>query len=470
MNITASRTAAQRMLVTVLLSAVVGWGLFVLAIYSDIIVESGLTPDQLYGVDRVELVRPSRYLIFAAIALVALTAVYAKNRMRAQLASPSPTSRLTPAVETFSGSVVIITLVMSALMALSVFTDSFFDSPSGVEVVTRILDTYLPIVLFTALAVTVLLAGFVFTRHLPQIQLVDQPVTAATTADPLSQRATALGFTVPIIAVAVALIFGLIVYDLTQNALPAWIWVIVLAGVGAGIISGTVYAAKAIDARRASGVTPVGASVGAQNLNLVLSIVFAGAVTLMSMGFGASAAEQLRVNPFLSLSAYSNTPMKETGELEFADTDVFTLLINGYDLQRNSDVTLTLEPGSTVLLETEVDWEGYLGGEATLPGDTEPGEYELTLRAESVENSELEVTLAITIEDGLVSLPDGMEARTAEQPQKIIAPTLGWVGRDLLPALLMILLAALTLYVTLNARNRDALATVAESRVVTEER
>mgnify|MGYP006320405231 CR=1 FL=1 len=46
MQPSASRTAAQRTLVTILLSAVVGWGLFVLAIYTDIVVESGLTPEQ----------------------------------------------------------------------------------------------------------------------------------------------------------------------------------------------------------------------------------------------------------------------------------------------------------------------------------------------------------------------------------------------------------------------------------------
>lgn len=484
MQPSASRTAAQRTLVTILLSAVVGWGLFVLAIYTDIVVESGLTPEQLYGVDRVDIVRPSKYLIFAAIALVALTAVWAKNRMRAQLASGSPASRLTPAIESFAGSVVIITLVLSAIMALNVFMSSFFDSSSGVDVVIRILDTYLPIVLFTALAVTVLLAGFVFTRHLPRVQFVDQPAghesagladpatlaahdtvghtgaaapaaAVEATPDPAAQRATALAFTVPIVAVAAALIFGLIVYDLTQNALPVWIWVIVQAGVCAGIVSGTVYAAKALDARRLHLSRPAGASVGAKNLNLVLSIIFAAAVTLMSLGYGASAAEQLRVNTFLSISAYASAPLKENGELDLSEGDEFTVMINGSDLQRNSDVTVTLEPGSTVLLESEVDWEGYLGGEVALPPETESGEYELTLRAQSASGTELEVTLAVTVDDGMISLPDGMEASTADQAQQIVTPTLGWMGRDLLPALLMILLAAGTLFVTLNARNRD---------------
>lgn len=494
MQPSASRTAAQRTLVTILLSAVVGWGLFVLAIYTDIVVESGLTPEQLYGVDRVDIVRPSKYLIFAAIALVALTAVWAKNRMRAQLASGSPASRLTPAIESFAGSVVIITLVLSAIMALNVFMSSFFDSSSGVDVVIRVLDTYLPIVLFTALAVTVLLAGFVFTRHLPRVQFVDQPAghesagladpatlaapdtaghtgaaTPATaveaTPDPAAQRATALAFTVPIVAVAAALIFGLIVYDLTQNALPVWIWVIVQAGVGAGIVSGTVYAAKALDARRLHLSRPAGASVGAKNLNLVLSIIFAAAVTLMSLGYGASAAEQLRVNTFLSISAYASAPLKENGELDLSEGDEFTVMINGSDLQRNSDVTVTLEPGSTVLLESEVDWEGYLGGEVALPPETESGEYELTLRAQSASGAELEVTLAVTVDDGVISLPNGMEASTSDQAQQIIAPTLGWVGRDLLPALLMILLAAFSLYVTLNARNRDAFVSEPENAV-----
>lgn len=456
MKITASRAAARRALVTILLSAVVGWGLFVLAIFTDMVVESGLTSEQLYGFDRIDIVRPSKYLIFAAIALVALAAVYAKNRMRAQLASPSPASRLTGATEAFAGSVIIITLVMSALMALSVFMSSFFDSSDDVGVVTRVLDAYLPIVLFTALAVTVLLAGFVFTRHLPQVETEDQPTEIVPMGDPQSQRTTALAFTVPIVAVAAALIFGLIVYDLTQNTLPVWIWVVVQAGVGAGIVAGTVYAAQATEARRQGLGRPTGASLGAKNLNLVLSIVFAGAVTLMSLGYGAAAVEQLRSQPTLALNSYAE-PTGITDPSGAAPLESITIDASGSDLARNSEAKMGLTPGGGTLATTKVDSDGFLWISESLPTELDSGEYSITLTAEAGDGEALELELTFVVDDegtatiiGQPSVSLGVEAAT------LLAPSLGWVVTDLLPALLMVVLAALTLYVTLTARNRDA--------------
>ena len=54
------------------------------------------------------------------------------------------------------------------------------------------------------------------------------------------QRSLAWAYSAPILAIAAALIFGLI-YDITQTALEAWIWVVVRALVAAGIIAGTLF-------------------------------------------------------------------------------------------------------------------------------------------------------------------------------------------------------------------------------------
>lgn len=451
----APRAVARRTLALVLTSGIVGWALFVAAGYSDLLVESGLTFDELYGPDAVGAVRPSKYLIFAAIAVVALTAVWGKRRMRTQLAAPEGASRLTPATEACAGSVIIITLVLSAMMALSVFLSSFFEGSSGMAVTARIFDTYLPIVLFTALAVAVLLAGFVFMPRMPEPARVDHPAPERV-ADAVSQRSTALSFTVPIVAVAAALIFGLIVYDLTQRALPVWIWVIVQLGVGAGIVAGTIYAAKAADAIRAAGGQPAGTSVGAKNLNLVLSIIFAAAVALMSLGYGSAAIAQLRSQPSLALSAY---PGKFDANVpgEPLPVDEITLDANGGDLARGSEAVLRLQPGGSAVASQTVDPDGFLWLTGELPGDLEPGDYTLELQAEARGGEPLLLELALTVGDDGTAMVTGPSSTSIDSERATaLSPSLRWVTDDLLPPFAMILLAAGTLFVTLTVRNRDA--------------
>ena len=471
-----ARTAARRALRNVLGAAIVGWCLFVAGVIADIAIESGIPANQLYGPNATDIIRPSKYLIFGAVALIALTAVVAKNRMRAQRSTSAPPSPLTGAVEAFASTVVIITLVLSAVMAVGVFMSSF-ESSAGIDVIVRILDTYLPIVLFTALTVTVLLAGFVFAKHAPtapagdaatspaSADQSDVPVAVAVSApDPQTRRATALAFTLPIVAIAAALIFGLIVYDFTKDALQVWIWVIVQLGVGAGIIAGTFYAAQAAETARQQGMPVAGVSIGAKNLNLVLSIIFAAVVAQMSLGFGASAAEQLRQNTFLSLSAYSYAPLTQDGVIENSPESKLSVMVGGSDLQRNSAASVTLEPGTEVLLDTEADWDGNVNGEAAIPSDIADGEYELVLRAQGEDGTAFELALALSVSDGLVSLPNGMETSSGDQPQTFLTPTLGWALSDLLPAFLMVVIAAELLFATLHVRNRDQIPAPASTQ------
>jgi hypothetical protein len=102
---------------------------------------------------------------------------------------------------------------------------------------------------------------------------------------------------VPILATAAAIIFGLVVYDVTRTELEVWVWVIIQVIVVVGIVAGTRFASKAKAAKPTAPKPRTALAAGASTLNFVLSIVFGAAVTIMSFTFGFGAVEKLRVWP-----------------------------------------------------------------------------------------------------------------------------------------------------------------------------
>jgi Na+/H+ antiporter NhaD/arsenite permease-like protein len=151
----------------------------------------------------------------------------------------------------------------------------------------RLINVYLPIVLATILVVYTLLSAFVFRKNAPDIPEGEKDEDRAKL-----QRAVGLAYAVPVIGTAIAIIFGLTVYDITKTSLDAWIWVIIQAIIGFSIILGTTFAARARSARalppreRKSGVAAV-------NLNFVLSIVFAVVVLIMAFSLGFAGVDSL---------------------------------------------------------------------------------------------------------------------------------------------------------------------------------
>jgi hypothetical protein len=112
-----------------------------------------------------------------------------------------------------------------------------------------------------------------------------------------SEKALGLGYAVPIIATAIAIIFGLAVYDVTRTDLEVWVWVIIQVIIVSGILLGTRFSTKAKSAKAAAPRARATLAAGAANLNFVLSIVFGVTVSIMSFGFGAAGIEKLRVYP-----------------------------------------------------------------------------------------------------------------------------------------------------------------------------
>lgn len=474
------RKAANRALALVLGAGIVAWAFFMLATLSDIIIEAGHTWEELTGPDAVVSVRPSIYLFFAAVAVFTIGGLLGR-RKTAQLQAAGSPAPLARAVSRLATTVMIIGMALAAFGAFIVFMSNFSNSVDNDGVFERVLNSYLPIVLYTALVIAVILTGFVFAplhaTSARQAEVTDdapisavarsvapdpgldpgEPHTIVTTPAPvaaLGQRATALAYTLPITAAAVALVFGLIVYDVTQTSLDAWIWVIVMTIIAVGIVAGTIYAARALRAQVHPGAKPAGASIGAKNLNFILSIIFVTAVTSMSLGYGASAMGQLRVQSSLSISVYSDKDISTAADSGVDPTSV-TLSTNGYDLARGSDAVVSLEPGGEVLSTVPVDRGGSFWNESALPSDLKAGDYDITATVSTADGRDISTSLPMTVlDDGAVRLTAEPYASVDDEASRFAAPTVGWFAGDLAPAAIMLLLAVATLRLTLNTRNR----------------
>jgi MFS family permease len=150
----------------------------------------------------------------------------------------------------------------------------------------RILGVYLPIVLAAAAVVFVLLQSTIYRKTAPIEGSEDKGLSE-------TQKALAIGYAVPIIGTAAAIIMGLIVYDSQGQKLPSWSWVAIQLVIGTSIYLGTRAAAKARSAKPVVRAPRVTGAAGAVTLNYVLSLIFAGTVSIMSFTFANDAVSKL---------------------------------------------------------------------------------------------------------------------------------------------------------------------------------
>ena len=486
MKLNSLNKAPSRALWIVVGGSILTWVFSVLAALSDMLATAGLSSDELWGEDAVTRVTPSTYLIFGAIAVFTLSGLIARRMLTGQHA---PERSLIRAVQVLAITVLTIGLLCAAGGALTIFLVNFQAGSETDSLVTRLLNSYLPIVLYTALAITALLGGVVFIgrrSHVAEatkfaegamgaeaVALVQDRTAADTPRAPESekpaegtaatantrqpaavvtdlQRPLALAFTLPIVSVAVALIFGLIVYDITDTAFEAWVWVTVLVVIGAGLVAGTIFAARSLNMLRLATGAVHGAPVGADVLNLVLSIIFVASVGLMSLTYAAGAMGQLQVQSTLSLSAYSASDVG--GDIPLGEVLVN---VSGSDLEHGSEATLTLD-GVEVVTST-VDSDGYFWLEHTLRGDASPGEQELSITARTPEGQDRTASITLTItEAGLVQLPPDPYASSDDAVSRIASPTVAWALGDLTPTAILMLLALAVLTGTIRARASSA--------------
>jgi hypothetical protein len=232
-------------------------------------------------------VEPGTYLFLAGITAFAIFALLGQRKALAlRTADDFP---LAKTAHRFSNLAVIIGLAAGAVFAIGNFLGAFnrYDSRDASALV-RIFGVYVPIVLATVLVVLLILFAFVFRKDAPDLRGEEKDEERARL-----QRYVGLAYASPIIGTAIAIILGLVVYDVTRTDLDVWIWVVIQAIIATSILLGTSFAAKVRLSRPlAPKVRQTG--VAAVNLNLVLTIVFGVVVVGMSFSFGASAIEELR--------------------------------------------------------------------------------------------------------------------------------------------------------------------------------
>jgi len=281
---------AKQAILTPLIGLVVGWTLFMFAIYSDLFVQPIYDGQGMY-ISEAQVVRVSTYLFLVGIVVFGLLSLRGQEMALHARQLAGLDASLPRAAHRFTNLTVVISLVGGSIYAISKFLNAFsgFGSPDGVNLLIRLLDVYVPIVLATILLIYILLRAFVYRK-----QNVKEAKKKGLSE---SEKALGLGYAIPILFTAVAIIFGLVVYDITRTDLQVWVWVVIQVIIALGILLGTRFSSKAKSAKAAPPRTRQTLAAGAANLNFVLSIVFGATVSIMSFTFGANAIESLRVYP-----------------------------------------------------------------------------------------------------------------------------------------------------------------------------
>lgn len=232
-------------------------------------------------------VRASTYVVLAGLSVASGLVLWGFKRIDAEHVV-SENVPLVRATYRFAGLMVVIALVFDAIFALMTFISSFDSIPFGREttLVGRLLGVYLPILLDAGLVVFVLLQATLY-RKSSAVEGAEGKGMSET------QKALAVGYALPIIGTALAIIIGLVVYDIQQSNIQNWTWVVIQLIIGTSIILGTRSAAKARSAKPVVRAPRVAGAAGAVTLNYVLSLVFAGVVSIMSFTFATGAVNSL---------------------------------------------------------------------------------------------------------------------------------------------------------------------------------
>ena len=271
---------ANRAIALPLIGLVFTWILFMVANWVAMLGHEG------YG----EIAKPSNYIYLAAFAVAGFASLVGHTWAHKAYAADE-TDGLARASIRFGTLAVVISLAATTIFALSSFLSAFNFAGQSSNIGQRFVWTYLPIILATAIVVFVLLKAFVFRTGGPIADGEEKPKMSE------RQKALALGYAVPILCTAFAIILGLFVYDATRTNLDTWVWVLIIAIVGVGVIAGTRFAAQARQARVEAPRPKTALAAGAATLNFVLSIVFGVAVSFMAFAMGSSAIYKLQIWP-----------------------------------------------------------------------------------------------------------------------------------------------------------------------------
>ena len=444
-------TRSRRAIALPLIALVISWVVYLVARYTDLFV-TPVYDDEGTWIGEDPAIQVSPYLLFLAVAIFGVAAVIAQRLAITQRVSLGADERLPRSAHRFATLAIVVALAFAAILGISAFLEGFNSyGPRSDDVGLRFFTTYLPILLNTALVVVVLLVGFVLRKDtLPKSDDKARSLESGSEeSDTQPEARSSLGaaYAVPIVAVALALIFGLIVFDVTGTTLEVWVWVIIQAMIGAGIVVGTVFGEKAVAAGPSGTTSRSRITRSARGLNFVLSIVFGTVVTIMGFSYGSGAINSLRISPSLSIDVYAapGTPIANS-----------TISVNGWDLAEGSTVRITLQPSGQEVLSGEVDSFRGFYQDFTLPNLT-PGPYSVEGTATSVDGLPVTRTIEFQVaENGTLIWNPKLEEpyRFGDDNSRVMTATLRWLIDDLAPALVLIVLAQVGIFMTMTERNK----------------
>ncbi len=246
------------------------------------------------------VVKISTYIFLLAIAGMTLFTVLSFRSADAELVKK--TKGALP-VFRFATTGVIISLVSLAFYAIVAFLSSFNSYGRSPSVSEMILGVYIPILLAAAFCILGILSVTVYRKS-------SEAPTALGKDAKRAKREAALAFVYPIVGTTIALIIGLVVYQIRRENPQAWVWVLILAIVAGSVVMGSIYAARtkthAVKVLRSARVP----GTAALNLNFVLVVLFVVVVSLMAFGFGLGAISEL---DYRYGYGYENQPPAELG-------------------------------------------------------------------------------------------------------------------------------------------------------------
>ncbi|HLS02711.1 MAG TPA: hypothetical protein VK054_12155 [Beutenbergiaceae bacterium] len=191
-----------------------------------------------------EPLTPAPYLFAAAIGVVGLVAVRAKRHTQTD-----GIDRVGFQVRRTSQALALGTAGVGGIAVLSRVISLV--ETSHVPFSVRVVNGYVPIVLYTGLVVAIVLAAFVFS---PAPEPTD---SRAVLDDPQgsqdSTAARALAYALPLGCFAVGIIAAGVMYDLTATSLTSWLFVVAFITTGIGVVLGARFASLHTRSRGASG-------------------------------------------------------------------------------------------------------------------------------------------------------------------------------------------------------------------------
>lgn len=277
----------QKTILLPLIGLVSGWAFFMLASWANLYIQPVYDENNFWVSDG-GVVRASTFLLLAGITVFSVLSLLALRISVAHRAAVGQDEPLVTAGYRFANLSVIIGLAGAVVFGLTTFLSAFRRFGDNEPVVSRFIGVYVPIILAAALVVVVILMAFVF-KDEGEASADGKKATLSA-----RQKAMGLAYAIPITAGAAAIVFGLVVYDVTQTSLEAWVWVLIQVIIATGIILGTRYARQARAEVPQPAKPRTAWASGAWNLNFVLSIVFGAVVSIMAFVFGAAAFEELR--------------------------------------------------------------------------------------------------------------------------------------------------------------------------------